>query len=178
MLVFTFFFKIFKQTSHYLKGNIGISLNLQAVYLKNVFSNFEIIRSRRKIICTFCIFGGKTKRNEVTKRKHWKFNIAIQGIYFFFCIYDNRPWHVFRCRSFVLFGWIFSGPRSQDFLAFSLSLAKEVFYPSPRICSSFQNREEPQAYFEKRFCLFLALQKVKWFCRKLCDNLTIVVMVT
>ena len=35
------------------------------------------------------------------------------------------------------------------------------FYPSPRICSSFQNREEPQAYFEKRFFLFLALQKVK-----------------
>ena len=128
MLVFTFVFKLFKQTSHYLKGNIGISLNLQAVYLKNLFSNFEIICSRRKIIYTFYIFGGKTKRNEVTKRKHWKFNIAIQGIYFFFCIYDNRPWHVFRCRSFVLFGWIFSGPRSQDFLAFSLSLAKEVFF--------------------------------------------------
>ena len=35
------------------------------------------------------------------------------------------------------------------------------FYPSPRICSSFQNREEPQAYFEKRFFLLLALQKVK-----------------
>ena len=47
---------------------------------------------------------------------------------------------------------------------FSLSRCrwrKRFFYPSPRICSSFQNREEPQAYFEKRFFLLLALQKVK-----------------
>ena len=55
----------------------------------------------------------------------------------------------------------FSGPRSQDFLAFSLPRAKEVFqYASPRICSSFHNREEPLAHVEKRFYLFLALQKV------------------
>ena len=47
----------------------------------------------------------------------------------------------------------FSGPYSQDFLAFLLSRAKEVFYASPRICSSVQNKEEPPAHFEKRFCL-------------------------
>ena len=37
---------------------------------------------------------------------------------------------------------------------------RSFFYASPRICSSFQNREEPMAYFEKRFCSFLALQTV------------------
>ena len=37
---------------------------------------------------------------------------------------------------------------------------RSFFYASPRICSSFQNREEPMAYFEKRFCSFLTLQKV------------------
>ena len=42
----------------------------------------------------------------------------------------------------------------------SLSRAKKVFYVSPRICSSFQNGEEPLAHFEKRFCLFLAFQKM------------------
>ena len=47
----------------------------------------------------------------------------------------------------------FSGPYSQDFLAFSLSRAKEVFHASPRICSSVQNKEEPSAHFENRFCL-------------------------
>ena len=26
---------------------------------------------------TFYFFGGKTERNEVSKRKHWKFNVAI-----------------------------------------------------------------------------------------------------
>ena len=73
------------------------------------------------------------------------------------------------------FGLPFSGPCSQDFLVFSLSRAKEVFYASPRICSSVQNKEEPPAHFKKRFCLFLTLQKVtmngfenilKWHCRK------------
>ena len=44
--------------------------------------------------------------------------------------------------------------------AFLLSRAKEVFYASPRTCSSAQSKEEPLAYFEKRVCLFLALVKV------------------
>ena len=43
---------------------------------------------------------------------------------------------------------------SQDFLVFSLSRAKEVFYASSRICSSVQNKEEPPAHIKKRFCLF------------------------
>ena len=34
------------------------------------------------------------------------------------------------------------------------------FYASSRVCSSVQNKEEPPAHFEKRFCLFLTLQKV------------------
>ena len=54
----------------------------------------------------------------------------------------------------------FSAPRSQSFFAFSLSRAKEVFYASPRTCSSVQSKEEPPAHFEKRVCLFLALGKV------------------
>ena len=58
------------------------------------------------------------------------------------------------------FGLPFSGPCSQDFLVFSLSRAKEVFYASSRICSSVQNKEEPPAHYKKRFCLFLTLQKV------------------
>ena len=59
----------------------------------------------------------------------------------------------------------FSRPFSRDFLAFSLSRAKEVSYASSRICSSVQNKEEPPAHFEKRFCLFLALQKVTMFLK-------------
>ena len=39
----------------------------------------------------FYLLSGKTERNEMSKRKHWKFNNAMKGIYFFFCIYDNRP---------------------------------------------------------------------------------------
>ena len=35
-----------------------ILLNLQAVYLQHLFSNFQIICSRRKIIYTFYLFGG------------------------------------------------------------------------------------------------------------------------
>jgi len=40
------------------------------------------------------------------------------------------------------------------------SRAKEVFYASPRTCSSAQSKEEPPAHFEKCVCLFLALGKV------------------
>ena len=58
------------------------------------------------------------------------------------------------------FGLPFSGSCSQDFLVFSLSRPKEVFYASSRICSSVQNKEEPPAHYKKRFCLFLTLQKV------------------
>ena len=39
-----------------------------------------VICSRRKIIYTFYLFGDKTERNQVCKRKHWKFsmfNVAI-----------------------------------------------------------------------------------------------------
>ena len=43
----------------------------------------------------------------------------------------------------------FSGPCSQDFLVFLLSRAKEVFYASPRICSSTQNKEESLGHFKK-----------------------------
>ena len=64
----------------------------------------------------------------------------------------------------------FSGPCSEDFLALSLSRAKEVFYASPTICSSFRNREEPLAHFEKRFCLFLVLQKVIMFFKTLSND--------
>ena len=46
-------------------------------------------------------------QNGKTKRKHWTFNIAIKGIYFF-CTYNNRPWRFFRRRFFDLFGWAFA----------------------------------------------------------------------
>ena len=91
VVIFIFFFKLFKQASHYLKDN-SESLNLQAVYLKHLFSNLQIICSGRKIIYTFNnLVCGTTQRNEVSKRKHWKLNIAIKCIYFFFCIWQSDP---------------------------------------------------------------------------------------
>ena len=36
------------------------------------------------------------------------------------------------------------------FFAFSFLRAKEVFYATPRACSSAQSKEEPPAHFEKR----------------------------
>ena len=177
------------------------------------------------MIYTFYLFGGKTAGgNEVSKRKHWKFNVTIdirwvpwnvlemlfkfisvctflsttiqddcrrrtlfrvfrghvlfEGIYFFFCIWDNRPRHFLRCRFSVLFGWTldchFLGRVHRIFLFFRCREWKR-FYVSSRICSSVQNKEEPPAHFKKRFRLFLTLQKVtmngfenilKWHCRK------------
>ena len=96
------------------------------ILTEQLFSNLQIICSRRKIIYSFYLFDGKTEKNEVSKGKHGKFHIASKGIYFFFCICDNRPWRFFRCRFFVLFGWtlachflsrvhkIFSLPRCRE----------------------------------------------------------------
>ena len=53
-------------------------------------------------------------------------------------------------RLLAIFCAVFTG-----FFAFSLSQAKEVFYASPRTCSSAQSKEEPPAHFEKRVCLFV-----------------------
>ena len=49
---------------------------------------------------------------------------------------------------FFLF-FLFFLPSSQDFLVFLLLREKEVFYASPRICSSVQNKEEPPGHFKK-----------------------------
>ena len=72
------------------------------------------------------------------------------------------------------FGLPFSGPCSQDFLVFSLSRAKEVFYASSRICSSGQNKEEPPAHYKKTLLFVFKSSKgdngfeniVKLYCRK------------
>ena len=45
------------------------------------------------------------------------------------------------------------------------------FYASPRICSSFRNREEPMAHFQKRFCLFFALQQVTMALKTLLNDI-------
>ena len=45
------------------------------------------------------------------------------------------------------------------------------FYASPRIWSSFRNREEPIAHFQKRFCLFLALQQVTMALKTLLNDI-------
>ena len=49
-----------------------------------------------------------------------------------------------------------------------LVASERSFFASPIIYSSVQNKEEPPAHFEKRYCLFLALQKEtmvkKLFC--------------
>ena len=114
--------------------------------------------------------------------------------YLFLLLYMWQSTLALPALSLLRFVWLnfglpFSGSCSQDFLVFSLPRGKEVFYASPRICSSVQNKDEPPAHFKKRSCSFLTLQKVtmvlktmilRWHCRKpflqlLCKNLTIVV---
>ena len=55
----------------------------------------------------------------------------------------------------AIFWAVFTG-----FSCFLVVASERGFCVSPRICSSVQNKEEPQAYFKQRFCLFLTLQKV------------------
>ena len=103
-----------------------------------------------------CTFLSTTVQDDCKRRtlfRVFRGHVVFEGIYFFFCICDNRPWHFLRCRFSVFFlaelclaiFWaVFTG-----FLVFLLSRAKEVFYSSPRICSSVQNKEEPPGHFKK-----------------------------
>ena len=89
-------------------------------------------------------------------------NVIFEGINFIsssvYVTIDPGTSSIVACP-FCLFEFSlpFSGLFSQDFLVFSLSLAKGVFYTSPRICSLVQNKEEPPDHFKKCFCLFLTI---------------------
>ena len=135
VLVFTFIFKLFIQL-HTILRIIEVFHWVYKPFIFKIFflSNFQIICSRRKKIYTFYLFGGKTERNKVSKQKHWKFKIAMKGIYFFFCVYDNRPWHFLRCRFLSCLVELFLAIFWAVFTGFSR------FYASPRICSLFRNR--------------------------------------
>ena len=126
------------------------------------FSNFQIICSRRKTIYTFLVAKLKEMK---CPRKSLKFKIAMKGIYFFFCIYDNRPWHFLRCRFLSCLVELLLAIFWAVFTRFSR------FYASPRICSSFRNRKEPMAHFQKRFCLFLALQQATMALKTLLNDI-------
>ena len=98
VLVFTFIFKLFIQL-HSILRIINVFHWVYKPFIFKIFFQISKLFAREgKTIYTFYLFGGKTERNKVSKPKHWKFKIAMKGIYFFFCIYDNRPWPVFNSQ--------------------------------------------------------------------------------
>ena len=105
-------------------------------------------------VCTFLTttVQGDCKRR--TLFRVFRGHATFEGIYFFFCILyvtiDPGTSSVVASPFFWLnFVLPFSGPCSQDFHVFLSSRAKEIFYASPRICSSVQNKEEPPGHFKK-----------------------------
>ena len=60
-----------------LKINSGNSLNLQVVLLLELFCKFPNHFLKKENNLHLYLFGGKIERNEVSKQKHWKFNIGI-----------------------------------------------------------------------------------------------------
>ena len=131
-------FSNFLNKPHYLKDNSGISLNLQAFYRKHLFPNFQIICSRRKIIYTFTTLVAKLKEMKCPSESTKSLTSLLKVlIYFFLYIYDNRPWHFFRCPFFVLFGCtfachflsrIFSPSRPRERKRFFMPLQEFEFY--------------------------------------------------
>ena len=84
--------------------------------------------------------------------------------YLFLLLYMLQSTLVLLLLSFLRLVWLnfclpFSGPCSQDFLAFSLSRAREVFYAAPRICSSVQSKEKPPGHFEKELLFVFGSSK-------------------
>ena len=77
------------------------------IHLKSFFfQNSKSFAREENIIYTFYLFGGKTERNEVSKWKHWKFNIAIEGMTIWQSTLALPPLtrlHLFRLNFCLLF---------------------------------------------------------------------------
>ena len=83
---------------------------------------------------------------------------------FFFCICDNRPWHFFICRFFVLFGWTFACHflgRAQRI--FSLSRCRErnrvLMLVQEFVVYSKSKVSKVRSIWTKSFCIVLIVQK-------------------
>ena len=91
--------------------------------------------------------------------------VVFEGIYFFFCVRDNRPWPFLRCRFSVLFGWTLAchlvlGRVHRIFFFSSCRERKRFFMPLREFVVQFKTRKNLRLSLKKRFCLFLTLQKV------------------
>ena len=167
MLVFTFVVKLLNKLHTILRIIVVFHWIYKPFIFKIFFSNFQIICSRRKIIYSPYLFGGKIERNEVSKRKLWKFNIAIKGVYFFFCIYDNRPCHFFCCRFFDLFGWTFACHfMGRVHRIFSLSRFRErkrFFMPLQEFVVHFKTGTNLWLTLKNAFVCFQLFKRWWWF---------------
>ena len=127
----------------------------------------------------FCTFLSTTIQDDCKRRTLipvFRGHVVFQGIYFFFCICDNRPWHFLRCRFSVLLRWTlashFLGRVHKIFLFSRCRERKRFFYPSPSQFSSKQH--PPPAHFKKTLLFFFISSRgdngfgniLKWHCRK------------
>ena len=55
-------------------------------------------------VCTFLSTTIQDDCKRSTLFRVFRGHVVFKGIYFFFCICDNRSWHFLRCRFSVLFG--------------------------------------------------------------------------
>ena len=159
-------------------------------FIVNIFFHFfQIICSRRKIIYTFTTLVAKLKEMKCPSESTKSLTSLLKVlIYFFLYIYDNRPWHFFRCPFFVLFGCTFAC----HFLSriFSLSRPRErkrFFMPLQEFEFYFKTGKlrTPDSLWKTLSIVFGSSKgencfenTLKWHCRKHCYTLTMVVMFT
>ena len=98
-------------------------------------------------------------------------HVVFEGIYFFFCICDNRPWHFLRCRFSVLFGWTLSchflGRVHRIFLFSCCRERKRFFMPLQEFVVQFKTRKNIRLTLKNAFVCFWLFKRWQSFWKHL-----------
>ena len=94
----------------------------------------------------------------------------IEGIYFLFCVYDNRSWHFLRCRFSVLFGWNlachFLGSVHRIFLFSRRRERKRFFMPLQEFLVQFKTRKNLRLTLKNALVCFQLFKRWPWFWKQ------------
>ena len=160
VLVFTFVFKLFIQL-HTILRIIGVSHWVYKPLIFKIFFQISKLFAREgKQFTPFTSLVAKLKeikcpsQSTESLKSRWKVFIS-SSVYMTIDPGTSSVVATLSClveHLHAIFWTVFTGFSS--------------FYASLRICSSFRNREEPLTHFQKRFFLFLALQKLTMVFKK------------
>ena len=111
--------------------------------------------SKFSSVCTFLSTTIQDHCKRCTLFRVFRGHVVFEGIYFFFCICDNRPWHFLR---FVWLNFVlpFSGPYVHRIFLFSRCREQKTFsMPLQEFVVQFKTRNLKNLWLTLKTLLFV-----------------------